>query len=277
MERFCLNEHQRRERSVAALMPDDIEGSSIRQAAMISVNKSQSFVPVPSTGRAGTFHFHRNQGTAMNSRESECHMIRGFVCRQEALNSEINRMKRKILADNARLELFSQISALNNPVIAFVIPPALVRSLNIDAELSSREVVKSPSTEVPTPKRLRQGKPPVDVFESLSYFPLPPVNESNIRRAKIGKLSKFRKTWARLERYSVRMDDTAASQEAFVKEFFQRSIHSYESDHLKKRLRESIEVNKGQVGLQAMNAKKQFATFGMFSQQNLGQPGRSSL
>lgn len=89
-------------------------------------------------------------------------------------------------------------------------------------------------------KRLstRQDSGKMKATSSSSHFPLPLLKEDPEQPpvAVVGKLSFFRKTWTRLERQSDRMDDTIIDQEAFVKEFFLRTVTSYESDHLKRKV-----------------------------------------
>jgi hypothetical protein len=55
-------------------------------------------------------------------------------------------------------------------------------------------------------------------------FPCPSLSEKEPKPASLG-LTEYRKTWERLERMSDMMDDTAEDQEAFIKEFFIRSLH----------------------------------------------------
>lgn len=66
---------------------------------------------------------------------------------------------------------------------------------------------------------------PLSRSERKADFPGPPVS-GNGRKLAVCMLTSLKKTWERLERLSDAMDDTAADQEAFVKEFFTRALYS---------------------------------------------------
>jgi hypothetical protein len=72
------------------------------------------------------------------------------------------------------------------------------------------------------PLRKKAKLSSVDVAKG--QFPCPPLSGKE-RNPPSLRLSKYRKTWERLERMSDLMDDTAEDQEAFIKEFFIRSLH----------------------------------------------------
>lgn len=152
-------------------------------------------------------------------------------------------------AENARLDAISKLESLKNdtPNQTFQMSTNHRDLLSSPPQNSSNKRVMSLQTTTPTissPVLVSRKKTkhedglvfPLNKFEKKSHFPLPPITDSKNQSIGVGKMSFFRKTWARLERQSDRMDDTAADQEAFVREFFSRTVGSYQSDHLRKKL-----------------------------------------
>jgi hypothetical protein len=76
---------------------------------------------------------------------------------------------------------------------------------------------------------------PLTACERKVGFPAPPVF-GPARIPAVRELTSFTKSWERLERLSDAMDDTAADQEAFVKEFFTRALYRQKSNNLYKRM-----------------------------------------
>lgn len=95
--------------------------------------------------------------------------------------------------------------------------------------------------EEPPLKKVRPNSDPVadSVFplsesERKAHFPVPPLI-GLARTPVVRALTSLQQTWERLERLSDAMDDTAADQDAFVKELFIRAIYRHKSDHLYKK------------------------------------------
>jgi hypothetical protein len=245
MDRFSQSNEQRRE----MVEPDvtkleDSENASLNRNNLLSATMAH----------ANYLHMH---APGMNSRFNDEAMLRGLIASRDTSGVEeldFNDLlrQRMILAERARLELLSKVALINsqNVMTHPGMPPTYcLDSADAGIDRGTRRL-QSLWAGGPPQKKSRKDKSSSIVMslsdaERKATFPLPLMKETKERKV-VGKLSFFRKTWARLERHSDRMDDTTADQDAFVKEFFQRSLHSYKSDHLKKRVRDWSESKCGQ-------------------------------